>query len=166
MTGYRNGDDAEEAEYIRQRMIEDELSWHSLCESLGEKAWPVSHAPNLNEEGDDMASIKDVYGGSKGLKAADLKGCSHLLKISEVRLVKFDDGAKIVLSFDGREKELVCNKTNAQTIASKLGEDYEEWSGSEIEVYPDKTQFNGELVNCIRVRFPIPAATDDESIPF
>lgn len=113
-----------------------------------------------------MASIKDVYGGGKGLKADDLKGRSHLLKISEVRLVKFDDGAKLVLSFDGREKELVCNKTNAQMIASKLGEDYEEWSGSEIEVYPDKTQFNGALVDCIRVRFPIPAATQDEEIPF
>ena len=167
MSGYPLGPD-EEHESFRARMAEadDELSWRAQVEASGEKGWGFPVARNLNEKDKNMANIKDVYGGGKGLKADDLKGRSHLLRISEVRLVKFDDGAKLVLSFDGREKELVCNKTNAQMIASKCGDDYDRWVGEELEVYPDKTQFNGALVDCIRVRFPIPAATQDEPIPF
>ena len=103
------------------------------------------------------------------IKAADLRGRAHLLEIDETRLVKFNDGNKVVLHFAGKEKELVVNKTNAQMIASRFGDDYELWVGGEIEVYPDKTQFNGELVDCIRVRMPIPpaaAAGADDEIPF
>lgn len=165
MRDYPLGPDEDESFRRRMAEAEDELSWRAQIEASGEKGWETSHH-NQNREDKDMPSIKDIYGGSKGLKAADLKGRSHLLRISEVRLVKFDDGAKIVLAFDGREKELVCNKTNAQMIASKCGDDYERWAGEEIEVYPDKTQFNGELVDCVRVRFPIPAAAQGEEIPF
>ena len=148
------------------RTEEEEINFFAESEE-GDRAWQFAEARN-NQTGDkNMATIKDIYGGGKGLKADDLKGRSHLLKISEVRVHKFDEGAKLVLSFHGREKELVLNKTNAQMIGSKLGDDYDKWDGSEIEVYPDKTQFNGQLVDCIRVRFPIPAATDSgDEIPF
>jgi hypothetical protein len=152
MNDYTLGHDAEQQAYQREL---DEWAWHN------------ADARTYTREDKSMSTIKDIYGGGKGLKADDLKGRSHLLKISDVRIHKFDEGEKLVLSFQGREKELVLNKTNAQMIASKHGEDYDRWSGCEIEVYPDKTQFNGALVDCIRVRFPIPAATDSgEEIPF
>jgi len=151
--------------------LDEEALWRQRLEAETEEmVWldeQTEHNP-LPERTSHMPSIKDIYGGSKGLKAADLRGRAHLLKVSDSRLVKFNDGSKIVLSFDGKEKELVVNKTNAQMIASKFGEDYERWLGAEIEVYPDKTQFNGELVDCIRVRIPVPAATEggDDEIPF
>jgi len=170
MSDWQIGTDAEAEDYaIRCRMAEaeEELSFLALCELEGERAWEHPEARQTQAQETNMPSINDVYGGKKGLKAEDLRGRSHLLTIDESRLMKFNDGSKIVLHFKGKEKELVCNKTNAQMIASKYGDDYEEWAGAEVELYPDKTQFNGELVDCIRIRFPIPAATGSEDeIPF
>ncbi len=160
-----------EDEQIKRRMeeLEGELAAEELYTVMGEEVWRFTSTrnPTCNEEDSHMANIKDVYKGGNSLKAEDLKGRAHLLTIGEVRLQKFDEGAKLVIAFSGRDKTLVCNKTNAQMIASKLGDDYDRWAGNEIEVYPDKTQFNGSLVDCIRVRFPIPhAAADDTPIPF
>lgn len=166
-----DGIEPTEDEQIRRRMVEleDDLAAEQLYTVMGEEVWRFTSTrnPTSNEKDPDMANIKDVYKGGTSLKAEDLKGRAHLLKIGEVRLQKFDEGAKLVIAFAGKDKTLVCNKTNAQMIASKLGDDYDRWAGYEIEVFPDKTQFNGSLVDCIRVRFPVPAATaDSEEIPF
>lgn len=149
----------------------DDEVWREWLDELAalETAWQealAKHKP-APERNSHLPSINDIYGGKKGLKAADLRGRAHLLKIAETELVKFNDGAKIVLHFHGKEKGLVLNKTNAEMISAKFGEDWTNWDGCEIEVYPDKTQFNGELVDCIRVRIPVPVASaSDEEVPF
>jgi hypothetical protein len=38
-----------------------------------------------------------------------------------------------------------------------------------VELYPDKTNYNGQLVDCMRVRIPVPmaeAVADGEEAPF
>ena len=63
------------------------------------------------------------------------------------------------------DKGLVLNKTNAAAIAKTHGDDSDEWIGQAIELYPAVTQFNGNTVDCIRVRASVaPAAGGD--IPF
>jgi hypothetical protein len=99
-------------------------------------------------------SIDDVYQG-KTLKASDLKNRSVKLIIADVELKNFDDGAKIILSFHKTDKQFVCNKTNANRIAEWHGKHPDNWKGKEITLYPDRTEYQGKLVDCIRVQLPI-----------
>ena len=54
------------------------------------------------------------------------------------------------------------SKTNAQTIADAYGDDTEAWQGKDLEVYPDRTSFQGKLVDCIRVRILVPPEPDND----
>ncbi len=98
---------------------------------------------------------------SKFLKAADLNGNSVNAIIEQVEIQDVvgqgkKQDHKPVVFFQGKEKGLVCNKTNGQAIADAYGDDTEAWQGKELEVYPDRTSFQGKLVDCIRVRIPVP----------
>lgn len=105
--------------------------------------------------------INDVYAG-KSLKAADLKGQEVGVTIQGYEVVDFDDGKKIVLSFQESDRTFVCNKTNAQTIGDMLGTDLDLWSGQQITIFPTQTDFGGKQVACIRVKLkPVAAATDE-----
>ncbi len=76
--------------------------------------------------------------------------------------------SKPVLSFAGKQKGLALNKSNAQIIASRYSPETNGWIGKDIELRPDKTQFNGQLVDCIKVQLPAPLVDDmnDELPPF
>lgn len=115
-------------------------------------------------------NFDEVYpSASNSLKADDLKGHEVKAVISGYEVKDFDqDGKKqqkAVLSFEGKEKTLVLNKTNGRRIADAFGSDLDGWKGNEIIMYPDKTDFGGNLVDCIRVRIPAKEAFDD-TIPF
>ena len=79
------------------------------------------------------------YAGKESnyLKAADLKGKTPNVIIEGVELVEFekDNGAKEVkpaLQLRGKEKKLVLNATNTETIMRKFGSDSEDWVGKTI----------------------------------
>ena len=113
-------------------------------------------------------NINDAF-PSKYLKASDLKGQAVLVVIARVDEEEIGDDKtmKMVAYFHGKERGIVLNKTNAQMIASKHGPETDGWAGAEIELYPDKTSFQGQLVDCLRVRIPVPPATSsDEEAPF
>jgi len=98
-----------------------------------------------------MANINEVFGGSF-LKADDLKGASPRVTISQVEIKDFDDGKKIIVHFQGKEKCLVCNKTNASIIAENAGSsDTDDWAGHTIQLTVRKVEFQGKLVPAIRV---------------
>lgn len=98
-----------------------------------------------------MANINEVFGGSF-LKADDLKGGSPRVTISQVEVKDFDDGRKIVVHFQGKEKCLVCNKTNASIIAENTGStDTDDWVGHTVQLTVKKVEFQGKLVPAIRV---------------
>jgi hypothetical protein len=63
---------------------------------------------------------------------------------------------KPILTFEGKSKTFVCNKTNAKTIAAMYGNDTSKWVGKRITLYPTTTPFGGEMKDCIRVRPIIP----------
>lgn len=86
------------------------------------------------------------------LKAADLNGRPYKMAMGRVTLEKIGDDERPVLHFQGADKGLVLNKTNANTIAAIFGDETDNWYGHPIEVYPSETDYQGKRVACIRVR--------------
>jgi hypothetical protein len=109
---------------------------------------------------------------SEFLKAADLQGRQVTVKISRVEMKDIGDEAKPVLYFEGRDKGLALNKTNASTIAAAYGDETDEWPGEEIVLYETTVELKGRLVQGIRCRVPPrkpqkPIADDiNDDIPF
>jgi hypothetical protein len=95
---------------------------------------------------------------SRFLKCADLKGRAHELVMERVIKEDISGEQKLVLYFQDRKKALVLNKTNFCVIEDVYG-DSDDWSDQPIIVYPDKTQFQGKRVDCVRVRPPEPSKT-------
>ena len=112
--------------------------------------------------------INQVYSGNS-LKASDLGGAEPTVTIESVEMKKFDDGNKIVIKFQGKEKTFVCNKTNANRIATNYGPDTDGWVGQKIQLYTDQVEFQGNVVDAIRVKVkkaaPAGAPLNDD-IPF
>lgn len=101
-----------------------------------------------------MADIRDAF-PSKYLKASDLKGKPVAVRIKRVDYepVGQDKQVKPILYFIGKDKGLVLNKTNCNTIISLTqSPDTDEWKGVSITIYPTETAFGGEQVECIRIK--------------
>lgn len=91
---------------------------------------------------------------SEYLKASDLQGRTVKAVISNVEMKDIGSDHKPVLYFKGKEKGLVLNKTNANTIALVYGDDTQDWDGGEVELYPTRVDFQGRQVDAIRVKIP------------
>jgi hypothetical protein len=97
-------------------------------------------------------NVNDFF-SSKYLGAADLNGGSHIVQISRVETETMQDGRKKpALYFTGQNKALLCNKTNALTIAAKLGPNMNGWIGHSVELFPMMVQGPNGPVQGIRVR--------------
>ena len=123
--------------------------------------------------------ISEAY-PSKYLKAADLDGQDRTVNIRACVQEELGQGAEMetkpVLYFDGGQKGLVLNKTNAQAIAEDFGDDTEAWTGREIVLFIQKVTYQGKLTPAIRVRTqatpqpvvqraPAPPAPEPEAAP-
>ena len=107
-----------------------------------------------------MADIRDAF-PSKYLKSNDLKGRPVVVTMRAVAYepVGNDKEMKPVLYFQGKDKGLVLNKTNTNTIMALTGSPVtEEWDGVAITLYPTETSYAGETVDCIRIKKVLPAA--------
>lgn len=128
-------------------------------------------------------NINDAF-PSNYLKASDLQGREAVVTIDRVEFeaVGREREMKAVVYFQGKQKGIVLNKTNAKKIIEIAGSSLtEEWHGTAITLYPTETEFGGETVDCIRIkpvgknakkRAPVPPPpvspeplTDDD-IPF
>lgn len=102
---------------------------------------------------------------SKYLKAADLQKKQITVIIDSAEIEVLGEDRKLVLHFKGKDKGLVCNKTNANRIAYTYGQDTDSWIGKEIILYSELVDFQGRTVEAIRVKAPTKADLDD-AIPF
>ena len=112
---------------------------------------------------------------SKYNKASDLnKAITLVMNYVEMMEIYGQDEAKPVLFFENARKGLVLNVTNGNTIAEKYGDEMDDWCGKPIVLYPDKTDFAGKRVDCIRLKIPavavVPAGviggeTPGENVP-
>jgi hypothetical protein len=118
-----------------------------------------------------MPNVNDVF-TSKYLRAADFEAGPELLKMgrTELATLKEGEGQKIILYFEGKEKGVALNKTNATTIAKLYGNDTEEWRGRMIVVFQAYVDMKGETVPAIRMRAPkktaAPAKELNDEVPF
>lgn len=125
-------------------------------------------------------NINDAF-PSKYIKASDLpEGKISAATMDEISLQDIGQGEqkqkKIVISFVGKDKAFVCNKTNARAIAKLYGEDTDEWSGKSIGLFRTEVQFGADMVESIRVHSkipktapvvaPEPTTEHDDDIPF
>lgn len=112
-------------------------------------------------------NINEVF-PSKYLKTSDLNGKSVKLIIDRIELEEIGDGKKPVLYFSGKNKGLVLNKTNANIIAGSYSPNTDGWVGKEIRVYPSKVNFNGQMVDALKVEVvpEVGEFKDDELPPF
>lgn len=95
--------------------------------------------------------INQVYSGNS-FKAEDLGDQEPTFIITAIEMKPFDKGNKLVLSFQGEKKTLVCNKTNAKRIAFMFGNDTNHWVGQSITLYTEHVDFQGEIVPAIRIK--------------
>jgi len=93
---------------------------------------------------------------SKYLKAGDLpEEGSQAVTIEKIGLEEIgkDKETKIVLYFEELPQSMICNKTNARTITRLMGsEDLDDWVGKMIRLYRTEVDFQGDMVEAIRVR--------------
>ena len=114
-----------------------------------------------------MTRVSEAF-PSKYVSAPDLNGQSCVLTIDTVKQEGVGTPPEMlpVVYFQGTQKGLVLNVTNANTIALHHGDEMNNWDGKQIEIYPTTTTFAGKIVDCIRVRapnqVPIPSYTAQE----
>ena len=118
-------------------------------------------ALNRNQKGTAM-KLDDMY-PSKWLRSSDLQGRAVTVTIASVdmEVLKDDHGRdehKPAISFQGREKRMILNKTNAQMLASALGDDTDGWIGKPITLFVMKVQGPSGIVDGLRVRVDNPPA--------
>lgn len=90
---------------------------------------------------------------SKYLKAADLREKEVTVRISHIEMAQLDDGEhKPCVYFQGKERGLVLNKTNANNIALSYGDDTDGWVGKDVVLFPTYVDFQGRSVQAIRCR--------------
>jgi hypothetical protein len=95
---------------------------------------------------------------SNYLKASDLQGKRVVVTIDHVALeeVGREKQRKPVVYFQGKDKGMVCNVTNARKIASILGTDeMDDWGDGQVVLFAAMVEFGGETVEGLRVG-PIP----------
>lgn len=95
--------------------------------------------------------------------AADLQGKDHVVTIAKIerKELKGEGGEKlrkVLFTLKGKEKPWLVPVTNARTIAGLYGEDWKDWIGKSITIYPTTCMCHGKRVGCIRVRATVPPA--------
>lgn len=96
-------------------------------------------------------NINDQF-ESKYLKSLDLQGRTVRAKISDVASEKVGDDFKIVVHFVGKQKGMICNRTNSMTLAEVWGPETDNWIGGNVEIFSMKVPFQGKLTDGLRLR--------------
>lgn len=117
-----------------------------------------------------MPKLNDMF-PSKYLKAEDLRGKDgrgwreFTLKINSVDLEDMggeNGDQKWVLHFEGAQKGLVLNRTNAQTLSDAYGPDSDYWIGEKVVLFVMTVGTPQGPKPGIRTRVPAADATTSE----
>ena len=109
---------------------------------------------------------------SEYLRAADLQGQKVHAKISHVEKRNIGDEDKYVVFFKGKDKGLVLNKTNANTIIHVYGDETHDWEGGDLVLFETMVEYQGQRkpgIRCMvpprKPQSPLDGESNDE-IPF
>ena len=99
-------------------------------------------------------NLDEVFPG-KWIRARHLRGKKKTLTITGAQLEKFNDGDPVVaLSFEQTSMKFGCNATNRNTCRDSFGPITDDWVGKKITLYPTKTDYQGKIVDCVRIEIP------------
>ena len=101
---------------------------------------------------------------SKYLSHFELQGRDVTVTIKSVRLSEVigtggKESTKALFMFEGKQKGAVMGVSCMKSIASMYGDDYDNWVGKRITLYPTTTEASGETVGTIRVRNTVPGGS-------
>jgi hypothetical protein len=99
-------------------------------------------------------NINDSF-PSKYLKASDIAGQPTVI-ISEIveEEVGKDKEVRPVLYYEGEEKGIILNKTNATNISKIYGYETDDWIGKAVMLGTTYVDFQGQSVEAIRIYPP------------
>jgi hypothetical protein len=115
---------------------------------------------------EDEDVFDDIY-GSKYFSVSDLKDGEPRVKVGKVEVAELQEknGAtkrKFVILFEGVDKGLVVNKTNAKKFADAYEKQSSKWVGQIVQLYSEDTSFGkGVRVRPLR-KLATPTAPDPE----
>ena len=97
-------------------------------------------------------NINDLY-PSKYLKSDDIGNQRITLQVGAIKLEEVAAGepAKPIMYFNGKEKGVVLNKTNALLCAHCWGNDTDTWTGQWLDLFVEPKMFQGKVVNGLSV---------------
>lgn len=93
---------------------------------------------------------------SQYLKAADLGGREIRVTMGRVEREEIGTDKKLVLYFKGKDKGMVLNKTNANSIGDAYGDDTDDWYDQPLILFAIRTEYQGKPVDGLRCRVPTP----------
>lgn len=91
---------------------------------------------------------------SNYLKSDDLQDRDVTVVIATAEMETLGNERKLVLTFQGKKKSMICNKTNAGRIAFLYGDDTDGWIGREIVLTSEFVEFQGKTVKGLRIKPP------------
>jgi arabinogalactan endo-1,4-beta-galactosidase len=100
-------------------------------------------------------NINDSF-PSKYLKASDIpeEGQTVVIVRVDQEEVGKDKEVRPVLYFEGEEKGIILNKTNATNISKLYGYETEDWAGKKVVLGTAWVDFQGQSVEAIRIYPP------------
>lgn len=98
---------------------------------------------------------------SQYLKASDLGGKEIRVTMGRVEREEIGQDKRPVLYFKGKDKGLVLNKTNANTIGDAYGDDTDDWFDQPLILFAIRTEYQGKPVDGLRCRVPTPKDNRD-----
>lgn len=114
-----------------------------------------------------MVDINTIYkSNSDYLKAEDIGSEMWNVTIFSAEVKAWDNGdRKVVLAFNEVDKVMPLNLTNSRAIADIYGGDTDNWVGKEIMLFTMHVDYQGKMVQAIRVRAPQKASTPQRRAP-
>lgn len=92
---------------------------------------------------------------SNYVKASDIGDREVPVIIADCKIEDIGTDRKLVVYFQGKQKGLVCNRTNFDRIEYICGSgDTDHWTGREIVLYTELATFQGKTAPAIRVKPP------------
>lgn len=102
---------------------------------------------------------------SNYLKAEDLQGREVTVTIDRVVVEKLGQDDKPIMYFQGKQKGVVLNKTNATNIGSVYGGETTAWTGKKVTLFPAWVDFQGKSVQAIRIRPAFDQQAQQQPVP-
>ena len=94
---------------------------------------------------------------SNYLKAADVDEPTRA-RITGVKMADLGDGEKPVIEFEAENElpasAMALNKTNTNTLIAAYGWDSDDWVGKVVQIFATETNFQGRMVDALRLKAP------------